>query len=106
VEIRSGSDAVPDTVVPQDIDDVIDNLSKSYPADSIVVEVEVPAQGLSIGGKIMKNLPPSALDTLSPKAAYLGEQPEAVLDRHFIYPGMLMEGSVKLKLNVKGQDKK
>ena len=97
---------MPDTVVPQDIDDVIDNLSKSYPAHSIVVEVEIPAQGISIGGKIMKNLPPSALDTLSPKAAYLGEQPEAVLDRHFIYPGMLMEGSVKLKLNVKGQDKK
>jgi hypothetical protein len=106
VEIRSGSDAVPDTVMPQDVDDVIDNLSKSYPSDSIVVEIEVPAQGISIGGKVMKNLPASALDTLSPKAAYLGEQPEAVLDRHFIYPGMLMEGSVKLKLNVKGQDDK
>lgn len=106
VTIQSGKDAFPETIMPQDIDDVIENLAKSYPPDSIVVTVQLPGQSLAIGGKIIKNLPPSALDTLRPKAAFLGEKPEAVVERKFIYPGMLMDGKVKLSLQVKGQDKK
>ncbi len=103
ISIRSGDETYPETVAPHDLDDVIDNLSKSFPPDAIVVSVQLPAQGVSIGGKIIKNLPPSALDTLSPKAAYLGEQPEAVVERKFLYPGMLISGKVDLQLQVKEQ---
>jgi hypothetical protein len=105
ITVEAGKNANPETITPYDLDDVIDNLSKNYPSDSIVVTVQVPAQGVSIGGKVINSLPASALDTLRPKAAYLGEQPEAVVDRKFIYPGMIMDGSVEMKLQVKGKEK-
>jgi hypothetical protein len=106
IDIKPGDEAAPDTVIPQDLDDVIDNLSKSYPSDAIVVEVQLPGQGVAINGKIIKNLPASALDTLSPKGAVIGEETEAVVERTFIHPGKLIDGSVKLKLKVKGQGEK
>lgn len=104
--VEPGRAAAPDTVTPYCLDDVIENLSKGFPPDALVVTVQLPAQGVSVNGKLIKDLPQSALDTLKPQVATFGEQSEAVVDRLFIYPGMIVEGDLELRMSVKGKGAK
>gem|GEM_PF-2451008 len=101
VSIEAGNEASPQTVTPYNLDDVLENLSKRYPSDSIVVTLQIPAQGVSIRGKMINNLPYSALNILSSQAGYLGTEPEAVLDRNIIDTDMVISGKLDMKLKVR-----
>lgn len=104
IKVQSGEDVYPEIATPHSLDDVIENLSKRYPPDSIVITLGLPSQGITVGGRIIRNLPPSVLDTLRPRAGFWGEEPSATLSREIIKTGFFLDGSVKLRLTVKEQD--
>ena len=56
----------PDVRQPESLRGYIDNLRKFYTAASIVVSLQTPDDGASLRGRLIPDLPESALDTLRP----------------------------------------
>jgi len=51
---------------PQNLDDLITNVTRFYPPKSLVVGINVPGEGVSLRGRIIERLPASAIDALQP----------------------------------------
>jgi hypothetical protein len=66
IEASSGLMARPDVAPAESLGGYIDNLTKYYTAASIVVSVQMPDEGAALHGRLIANLPASALDTLRP----------------------------------------
>ena len=66
VEVASGALVRPDVARPESLRGFIDNLQRYYTASSIVVSLSLPEDGASLRGRLIPNLPESALDTLRP----------------------------------------
>jgi hypothetical protein len=64
VEVASGGMVRPDVAKPESLRGYIDNLRNFYTASSIVVSLNTPDDGASLRGRLIPNLPESALDTL------------------------------------------
>jgi hypothetical protein len=101
IDFKPGGRVPPEFAPPEDMDDVLANLALGYPDDKVVAVVQIPSAGVTIEGQHLSMLPLSALSTFQPHAAYLGEEPLAVLDRHFITTPYLLEGNVSINIKVK-----
>jgi hypothetical protein len=66
IEAASGVMARPDVAPAETLAGYIDNLHKYWTAASIVVSVQTPDEGAAVHGRLIPNLPASALDTLRP----------------------------------------
>jgi hypothetical protein len=66
VEVASGALVRPDVPRPESLRGYIDNMAAFYTASSIVVSLSTPDDGASLRGRLIPNLPQSALDTLRP----------------------------------------
>jgi SpoIVB peptidase S55 len=64
VEVAAGGLVRPDVAKPESLRGYIDNLRTYYTASSIVVSLNTPDDGASLRGRLIPNLPESALDTL------------------------------------------
>jgi hypothetical protein len=64
LEVASGALVRPDVARPEDLNGFIAALKSYYTASSIVVSLSLPEDGVSLRGRLVPNLPPSALDTL------------------------------------------
>ena len=64
VEVAAGGLVRPDVAKPESLRGYIDNLRSFYTASSIVVSLNTPDDGASLRGRLIPNLPESALDTL------------------------------------------
>ena len=56
----------PDVAPPETLRGYIDNLARHYTAGNIVVSVQTPDEGVALHGRLIPNLPASAVDTLRP----------------------------------------
>lgn len=65
----SGSIVEPDRAPPETLNDLIVWLSKEYPADSIVLSIYTPGEGVALRGTIAPDLPTSVLEVLRPAAS-------------------------------------
>jgi len=65
VVILSGAEAPSDIAPPDNLNDFLDALEKDHKNTDLVALVRLPGQGLQYRGKLLKNLPPSALDVLN-----------------------------------------
>lgn len=101
IDFKPGGRVPPEFAPPEDMDDVLANLALGYPDDKVVAVVQIPSAGVTIEGQHLSMLPLSALSTFQPHAAYLGEEPLAILDRHFITTPYLLEGDVSINIKVK-----
>ncbi len=101
IDFKPGGHVPPDFAAPEDLDDVLDNLALGYPDDKVAALVQVPGAGVTVEGQMIGKLPLSALSTLQPKAAFLGEEPLATIERHFITTPYLLEGNVSINIKVK-----
>lgn len=101
IELSSGKEAVPDMAEPEDIDDLIRNLTTSYPNDALVMSVRMPGQAAVIRGRALYNLPASAMDALRPAASTDGA--EALINaQHTVIPmGRFMIGRDRVRLRVR-----
>ena len=61
-----GNDIEPPMPSPENLDDVLANVRRLYPANALVVTVETPGESLNVRGKVLSDLPASAALALNP----------------------------------------
>jgi hypothetical protein len=101
IEVSSGGDTVPDLGEPENIDDLVRNLTTSYPDDSLIVQVRMPGQGALVRGRALYNLPGSAFDALRPGASTDGAEPLSNVRRTVIPVGRVVIGRDRVRLRVR-----
>jgi hypothetical protein len=69
VDVVPGDFARLDVAAPENTEQLIEALRRTYPGNVLVVTVSTADEGTAIGGKIVPNLPPSAIDTVRPGAS-------------------------------------
>ncbi len=68
VIVTAGSGAPPDVATPDSLDDYLNAIGKQHRSTDLVAMVPSDRQGLQVRGKLLKNLPPSALGVLGDDA--------------------------------------
>jgi hypothetical protein len=66
IEVAGGAQVKPELPRAENLAGLIDNLRTYYPASSLVVSMTSVDDGVAMRGRLIRNLPPSALDTLRP----------------------------------------
>jgi hypothetical protein len=66
IEAAGGAQVKPEMPKPEDLDGFVQNLRTYFPATTLVISLASKDDGASVRGKLIHNLPPSALDTLRP----------------------------------------
>jgi len=66
IEVASGAQVKPEVPRAEDLRGFVENLRAYYPTSSIVVSLTTRDDGASLHGRLIRNLPASALDTLKP----------------------------------------
>jgi hypothetical protein len=69
VVVTAGNLVHPDVAPPENLNGLLENLRKSYPARAIVVGLETPDEGVTLRGSVIPDLPGSVIDTLKPGAS-------------------------------------
>lgn len=64
VEVGSGTSIRPELAPPETLGQLLAQLPQSYPARAVVISLRSPTEGLKLRGRLIDELPPSALDTL------------------------------------------
>lgn len=101
VEIAGGHEAVPDLAEPESLDDLIRNVSTRYPDDALVVSVRMPGQGVSLRGRVIPNLPGSAMDALRPSVSTESGEPFQNYRRTIVPVGRVVLGRDRVRLRVR-----
>jgi hypothetical protein len=100
IEVAGGSTVKPEMPKPEDLDGFIQNLRKYYPATTLVVSLATKDDGTSLHGKLIRNLPPSALDTLRP-ASQSRHADEIRMLRQAAFPGSrILSGKAEIAVQV------
>jgi hypothetical protein len=81
LEVVPGNNAKPDSAPPENLTQLIDTLrTKTFPANVLVATVSTPNEGVTLGGRLLPDLPDSALDTARPSASTkLGDPYKSIL---------------------------
>jgi hypothetical protein len=66
IEVAGGSQVKPEIPRAENLRGFMENLRRYYPASAIVVSLNSRDDGASLHGHVLRNLPPSAMDTLRP----------------------------------------
>lgn len=68
ISVGGGNDILPVVPTPESLDDLLRNVQQYYPANAIVITVEVPSETLNVRGRVLYDLPASAASALAPVA--------------------------------------
>jgi hypothetical protein len=101
VEVAGGSEVVPDLAEPESLGDLIRNVSTRYPSDALVVSVRMPGQGVTLRGRVIPNLPGSALDALRPSVSTESGEPFQNFRRTVVPVGRVVLGRDRVRLRVR-----
>ena len=70
LEVQPGDQVKPDAAPPENLAQVMDVLrNKTFPANVLVATLSTPDEGIAVSGRVLPDLPDSALDTARPAAA-------------------------------------
>lgn len=86
IEVASGMQVKPEVPRAEDLRGFVENLRTYYPASSIVVSLTTRDDGASLHGRLIRNLPASALDALKTTNQTRRADPFHVIKRA-IFPG-------------------
>ncbi len=101
LEIAPGASVHVERPLPTSLADILEAVKSGYPSTSLVVSQHRKGRGLSLLGQVVRNLPGSALDTLSPAHDTGRGAAFATQTRLAIPMGRVMTGSAKLTLTVR-----
>ncbi|MFH1131319.1 MAG: SpoIVB peptidase S55 domain-containing protein [Pseudomonadota bacterium] len=65
VEVAGGASVPPEIAPPKTFEQYLKNLQAGYPANSLVISLSTPTQGLKMQGQVIQALPPSVIDSLN-----------------------------------------
>ena len=98
--VQAGGAAHPDTAPPESLRELIGNLGRVYPAQSLVVGVELPDEGVTLHGRLVPELPGSVLDSLRPSTASRRSDSLHRVDRTVVPTSYVTVGKQELTLRV------
>jgi hypothetical protein len=101
VDVASGQVVRPEVPRAENLAGFIENLRSYYTASSIVVSLSLPEDGASLRGRLIPNLPRSALDTLSTGNQTRRADSYRVADRTVFNSPRLVSGRQELVLHVR-----
>ncbi len=101
IEISGGDYVLPYRPIPKSVDDLLDTISQSYPTRSMVASIFRESEGLATDRGLMKNLPDSVLETLSPAGATVDAVRFKRLARRVLPTKTMIDGLHRLKVAVK-----
>lgn len=101
VEVSAGNEAVPDMAEPETLDALVQNLTTRYAEDALVVSFRMPGAGVTVRGRVVPNLPSSALDALRPAVSTDGGEPLANVRRVVVPTGRIVVGRDRVRLRVR-----
>lgn len=100
VELAGGEYVFPYAPLPNDLDDLLDNLAASYPARSMIGTIYRAAEGLATEHGLLETMPESVLQTLSPG----GSNRQAIhfkqASRRVIRTDSIIQGEASLELDI------
>jgi hypothetical protein len=100
VEVAGGDFVQPISAEPRNLDDAIADLKRLYPSKSLVVKLDAAQEGVAMHGRVLDQLPPSALNALKPSSGFdRFERFETELTRVTKTP-YLVEGRQSFKISV------
>lgn len=100
VEVAGGESVSPVMAPPRNLDDALENLNRFYPAESVVVSLNIPGEGIAMHGRILEQLPPSAVSILDPVAGDDQIKRYKTALRKVTPTEYLVDGKVSFKLKV------
>ncbi|MBW2732909.1 MAG: hypothetical protein JRH20_11000, partial [Deltaproteobacteria bacterium] len=106
LEASGGNSTRLDLLVPETTKQLLDYLQRGYPGTSLVLSISTPTQGLSFGGRMIKDLPPSALDALRTGAAVSSQKIIKTKWRKVFRTQRVVSGKLKMRLRVRSEDLK
>ena len=101
IEVSAGGETPGDQPEPERVEDLIRNITSSYPEDSLVVSIRMPGQGVMLRGRVLYDLPGSALDALRPAASTDTGEPFLNVRRSVVSVGRLVLGRDRVRLHVR-----
>lgn len=100
VTVQSGGSAHPDSAPPESLRELIVNLGRVYPAEALVVGLELPDEGVTLHGHLVPALPGSVLDSLRPSTASRRSDTLHRVDRNIVPTSYVTVGKQELILRV------
>jgi hypothetical protein len=100
VELGGGGWATPYAPIPNNIDDLLDNLAASYPARSFVGTIYRAGEGLATEHGLVEHLPESVLQTLSPSGSNRRAVHFKQAARRVIRTDSIIQGQASLELDI------
>jgi len=86
IEVAGGSQAKPEVPRAEDLAGLVKNLRVYFPSTTLVVSLATRDDGASLRGRLIHDLPPSALDTL--RSVSLSRRAESMpMTKQFPFPG-------------------
>lgn len=101
IVFEAGSAVQLDQPVPENLAQILDNVRAGYAATSMVASMKLPSRGLRLRGHVAQDLPGSALDMLQLEGE--ANRPASFITqrRQEIPLGRVVNGSAKVKFNVR-----
>lgn len=100
VELGGGGWSTPYAPLPNNLDDLLDNLAASYPARSFVGTIYRPGEGLATEHGLVEQLPESVLQTLSPSGSNRRAVHFKQAARRVIRTDSIIQGQASLELEI------
>jgi len=103
IEAASGIMVRPDVAPPENLTGYIANLSKYYTAGNIVVSVQTADEGAALHGRLIADLPGSAMDTLRPAVQTRRADAYRIAERTVASSKRLVSGRQELTVAVRDE---
>jgi SpoIVB peptidase S55 len=101
VELFGGYEAAPDVPAPENLRQLLSNISKASPPRTLVAQIRLPGQGVTFASHVAPRLPPFALDALKPQNSDGGPETYGAYVRTFIPLDKFFEGRDRVRVRVR-----
>jgi hypothetical protein len=104
IDVVPGDMARLDIATPENVDQLVGALRKTYPGNVLVATVYTADDGVSVAGKIVPNLPDSAIDTARPGASAKGADPYKSMLRVAVPMKRVIQGRLEMTVQVDSKE--
>ncbi len=100
IDVVPGDMARLDVATPESVDQLVEALRKTYPGNVLVATVYTADDGVTVAGKVVPNLPDSAIDTARPGASAKGADPYKSMFRVAVPMKRVVQGRLEMTVQV------
>jgi hypothetical protein len=100
IDVVPGDMARLDIATPENVDQLVGALRKTFPGNVLVATVYTADDGITVAGKVVPRLPDSALDTARPGASAKGADPYKSMFRVAVPMKRVIQGRFEMTVQV------